>query len=64
MKKEVFYYPSDYARLKGVKPSRITHIKEKLVKKEIAGKWVIVDCEQNDKLFDNAHINRGKKIGS
>ena len=61
MKEGNTYSPSRYAKGKGVKPPRITKLKDQLVKKEFGGKWFVVHCEENDKLFDNPAHNRGGK---
>ena len=52
MKKFKEYTPSEYARLKGVSPARITALKNKLAKKEFAGKWFPIDCPFNDNFFE------------
>lgn len=48
------YTQSEYARLKGVKPPRITTLKQlgKLkMKVNKLGRNVVIDCPENDKLF-------------
>ena len=47
--------PSMYARLKNVKPSRITVLREKLETKKFFHQWLVVHCKKNDKLFPNAN---------
>lgn len=50
------YTPSAYAKKKGVNPSRVTHLKDKLVKDErVVGGWMVVDCPENDALFPNSN---------
>ena len=55
--------PSEYASIKGVVPSRITYLKKigdlKVEKKGV--KWLVVDCDHNDSLFENPSHKRGKR---
>lgn len=55
------YSPSRYAKGKGVKPPRITKLKEKLKIEEVDNKWFVIHCEENDRLFEKPAHNRGKE---
>lgn len=60
MSKSKLHSPSEYAKLKKVSPPRITQLKKRLKKKIFGSKWAVVDCPENDKLFENPHVNANR----
>jgi len=56
------FWPSLYAQIKGVHPSRITHLKDKLKTVKLGKKWLVIDCKENDELFSNpSHLRTPKE---
>ena len=53
--------PSEYAKLVGVAPSRITQLKKQLKTKTIGKHWFVLDCAENLKLFKNPSHNSNRK---
>lgn len=58
MEDKKIYSVSDYAKLKGVTAGRISQLKNKLMKQTLANKWAVVDCSENDRLFQRPAHNR------
>jgi hypothetical protein len=57
------YLKIDYAKKKGVNPSRISQLIEagKLETVEENGRQMVVDCKANDSLFNRASWNSKRK---
>jgi len=59
------YLKSDYAKKKGVLPARISQLKAKgllvLTTDKETGREMVVDCVQNDKLFNKIAHNANRK---
>lgn len=61
MENKEYFTPSEFARLKGVHPSRVTHLKDKLTKFKFLNRWYVANVEENHKLFENPSHLRGTK---
>lgn len=56
------YSPSYYAKAMGVKPPRITALKDRLNKFIAGGKWLVIHTKENEELFSNpSHARGGRK---
>lgn len=56
---KIRYWKKDYAALKNVEPARISQLlKDKKLKTgTMGGRECVLDCKENDKLFENPKSN-------